>query len=387
MSGKQLRHRANIIFAAGLMIVTTVAAHGQSASDHDSWEIIVGERGPIPSGFDSGSWAVTSTQEFRGALYLGTSTDSPYGAEVWRTSGGNTFTNVVSSGFGNPDNSEIPAMVEFKGQLYVGTSNYDYQGGDSGARLWRTGDGSAWSLVSTAGFGDPDTGHLRSLAVFNGALYVGLGKRFASAPDDDYSVQIWRSFSGDPGSWERVYEETTSGAVQYVAETLISFNGYLYCVLADPAVWSYPKLRRTADGVLWESVEDFDLQCWFSEGARTTAAVHGSHLYVSSGTMTGGGLCRTSDGLSWEPLDDVWVSQLHVATGVLYAGQREGGLIASTDGLDWQETGPAEINGSVRAIASHRGELYVGSYNYVEGCELWRDPTDGKVQSFDSFLR
>lgn len=206
-------------------------------------------------------------------------------------------------------------MAVFGVHLYAGTSNHDYAGGDSGARLWRTPDGVTWELVSSPGFGDRYTGHLRSLAVFDGALYVGLGKRNAAPPLYDYSVEIWRSTTGDAGTWELVFEEETSVTQRYVAEALVVFNDQLYCVLADPESFQYPKLRRTSDGTSWEEIPDFDLQCGFGFGDTATAAVFGQDLYVASVTNLGGGpICRSRDGVTWEPLDGP-VTELAVFRG------------------------------------------------------------------------
>ena len=366
---------AAIVLSPGALVHADSGGGLEKGSGDSFWQLLVGDRAGMPAGFDQDSWAVTAMQEWGGALYLGASTDpsSSYGCQVWRTTDGLTFTQVVKDGFGDSDNTELPAMAVFQEHLYAGTSNYDYGGDDSGARLWRTADGVTWELVSSPGFGDPHTGHLRSLAVFDGALYVGLGKRYAVPPRYESSVQIWRSNSGQPGSWALVFEEETSPSELYVADALVVFGNQLYCVLADPETWLYPKLRRTTDGTHWEEVPDFDLQCWFDRGESASATVLGDHLYVAIiSNLDGGLLCRSRDGVTWEPVPDVLVTKLATFAGALYAGRPYGGVLRSANGLVWEGLGPGEINGAVHAFGSLRGRLYVSSMNPHQGCEVWR---------------
>jgi hypothetical protein len=237
---------AAFVSVSGPMSHADPGGAGASVPGGSDWQLVVGEGRGIPAGFDKDGWAVTATQAWNGAVYLGVSAHPSYGCQIWRTADGVTFTQVAPDGFGNSDNTEVPAMAVFGAHLYAGTSNHDYAGGDSGARLWRTPDGVTWELVSSPGFGDRYTAHLRSLAVFDGALYVGLGKRNAAPPLYEYSVEIWRSPTGQSGTWELVYEEETSVTQRYVAEALVVFNDQLYCVLADPE--SFPACSRERPG-------------------------------------------------------------------------------------------------------------------------------------------
>ncbi len=69
---------------------------------------------------------------YNGALYLATM-NTTNGAEVWRTTDGLTWTQVVSDGFGDKD-TFAAELIPFEGYLYAWTSNYT-----TGQRVYRTG--------------------------------------------------------------------------------------------------------------------------------------------------------------------------------------------------------------------------------------------------------
>ncbi len=99
-------------------------------------------------------------------------------------------------------------VLVFKEQLYLGMEA-DNQ---LGARLWRTRSGvrlpwnqADWEEVSTAPgafpFGVTDLAeadHIDSLAEFNGQLFVSTAAR----GDPPAGTRVFRSPSGDPGTWE-----------------------------------------------------------------------------------------------------------------------------------------------------------------------------------------
>jgi hypothetical protein len=96
---------------------------------------------------------VLSLEVFDGQLYAGTSNWTD-GGQVWRTTDGTAWTAVSEIGFGSAytaTNRGLMDMIEFNGQLYVSTG-----GGDAGGQIWRSVNGTDWTQVEGAGFGDPD---------------------------------------------------------------------------------------------------------------------------------------------------------------------------------------------------------------------------------------
>ena len=74
------------------------------------------------------------------------------GGQIWRTVNGTAWSQVSSSGFGEAANYGAQSLVEFDHHLYAGTRN------DSGCEVWRdaallfadgfeSGDTSEWSAV------------------------------------------------------------------------------------------------------------------------------------------------------------------------------------------------------------------------------------------------
>jgi hypothetical protein len=236
--------------------------------------------------------------------------------------------------------------------------------------------------VSTPGFGDATAGHLRSLAEFNGYLYAGLlqTQTIYQPPNYLWRVQIWRSSSGNPGTWSLAYEyaDVTSNYHPEAAEALVEFENQLYCLLAPWDVGS-PRLIRTANGTDWTEVTDFGLQCGGFGYTEASAAVLHGHLYALSfySYLEGGPLCRSEDGSVWEPVtlpNGNWVTALDSALGVLYAGHAWAGVAQTIDGLNWDYPGPSELYDPVQALGVFERSLYVGTRDLGGGCEVWRYP-------------
>jgi streptogramin lyase len=164
------------------------------------WRSTSGDTGDwtrvVANGFgDASNWSAVSLEAFNGHLYAGTENDNT-GAEAWRTDDGTTWLQVNADGFGDPANWSI-TLEAFDDYLYAGTYNY-WDSDNPGAELWRCQqcDGSDWYQIPIAkGFGDTENRAIRSLAVFDGALYA-LTYNFTTG------MQVWRSIDG--AYWEQV---------------------------------------------------------------------------------------------------------------------------------------------------------------------------------------
>lgn len=112
--------------------------------------------------------------------------DTSEGGEIWRYKPGATVNSgiwqqEVVAGFGNLTNLGIRIMAVYNNQLFAGTHNLD-----QGAELWRrtmdTADRTGqWQVISVAGFDSNENNSVRSMAVFNGKLYLGTANNESGA--------------------------------------------------------------------------------------------------------------------------------------------------------------------------------------------------------------
>jgi len=155
------------------------------AYNNTSVNQLIGENGILPSGFgDPNNSEVGVIIEFKGYLYAGIR-NSKEGCQVWRTKNiDETWEQVVTNGFGNKDNTWAMEAEIFNDYLYMGTMNWN------GCELFRTQDGITWESViggesnTKAGFGQTDI-YVWSMEVYNNHLYLGT----------QYGT-IWRSADG-----------------------------------------------------------------------------------------------------------------------------------------------------------------------------------------------
>ena len=108
--------------------------------------------------------------------------------------GGATWHRItaVGNGFGDTNNTDIAALVEFNGWLYATTGNKS-----EGGQLWRAPLGSAtnwnsatpWEQVVSGGFDSTNNSELHRIIAGGGCLWVSV----ASGPKLE---QVWRSADG-----------------------------------------------------------------------------------------------------------------------------------------------------------------------------------------------
>jgi hypothetical protein len=262
----------------------------------------------------SANIAIAVLEPFNGILYAGT-----WGtAQVWHTENGTSWTQLLTTW--SVSNTDVIDMIEYNGHLYVGTSNA------AGGELWRT-DGTTWEQVVSGGFGDAMNVSMNNIAVFSNALYVA-----TQNSSDDH--QVWRSMSGDAGSWSKVVDHLGGYGVMQV------YKNQLYLGMGGDKA----ELWRTSNGLAWTPI--------FTDGlgeenpfVASMAAFNG-YLYIGMANGgTGGQLWRSANGQQWTP---VFKNGLGNPDNVrLY------GLIASNE------------------------HLYAVFSNLVTGAEVWRMAADG----------
>ena len=181
---------------------------------------------------------VSSMAVYGGVLYAGIGNTVTDG-EVWRFNGTNAWTKIGGdgvSGSWNTNYEQIESMVAYNGKLYAGLGNSTGDG-----EVWEY-NGSAWTQIGgdslNSSWLDGQYEQVKSLSVYNGRLYAGLGN---TAGDGE----VWEL---DGSSWSRVGGSgVNSSWTVNTVETVRSFGVYkgkLYAGLGDTAnvdaaIWSY----------------------------------------------------------------------------------------------------------------------------------------------------
>ena len=218
------------------------AGLGNSNGDSEVWEWNGSAWTKIGGDTLNSSWStaynkVSAMTIFDGKLYAGLGSGAGeaevwyWNGSAWTKMGGDT----VNSSWDSSSFEQVDALTTYNGQLYagLGTSTGD-------AEVWKY-NGSSWSLVG----GDEvnsswTTGtyeRAKSLAVYNGKLYAGLGNGAGEGEVWVWNDSEWEQYGGDSlrASWTNVVEEVSCLGV---------YKGKLYAGLgltqnADAAIWSF----------------------------------------------------------------------------------------------------------------------------------------------------
>ncbi len=237
------------------------------------------------------NWAVWSLGSFKNQLYASTGNHHT-GAEVYRYDAhANAWEQVVENGFGDDVNRAVNWFTEFKGKFYASTWN----GGDGG-QIWRsaTGDAGSWQKVVDKGFNDEANNEIMAMAVFKDYLYAGTWVY----DTNHHGAEIWRSPTGDNGSWSWVFKDAISGNNHNSAFLSMQvFNDALYATTQNEEDGG--EIWRTTDGVNWSkaALSGFGN----SDNIRIVSlAVFGGYLYAGTwNSETGAQIWRTNDGSHW----------------------------------------------------------------------------------------
>ena len=332
---------------------------------------------------------MSSLVEFNGQLYAGTG-DWDKGGRIWRSSDGVNWTAVNQPGFGDAANSVIISMIVFDGQLYASTG----WGGGVG-QIWRSSDGENWVSIVPDGFGNPNNYSIERFVIFNDALYASTG-------NDADGSGIWRSVTGNAGSWTPVVQSGNGNSNNNHVNSFVLFDGYLYAAgenwVDGAQVW------RTANGANWTVVS--------ANGFGNANNIHiGSiiefkgMLYASTrNDVTGAEIFRSSNGTTWtkvidsginDPVnmkfeslfdfnDQMYVTANNYETGLKVWQSDDGTTFAQLidDGFGDSNNVSTLWNSAMIGFKNH---LYIGTNNSANGGELWR--YDIKSDSgFDLFL-
>ena len=286
---------------------------------------------------DSQNWGAWTLGSFNDVLYASTGNFGT-GAEVYRYISGN-WEQVVSGGFGDSNNRGVDWFTEFNGSLYAGIwSEWDDSG--SSGEIWRssTGDNGSWTQVVDGGFDSINNIEVQSLVEFDGYLYGGTWVADTAV----HRAEIWRSASGDNASWARVVDDAVFGESQNIAiMSMETFNGNLYAATLNDATGG--ELWHTSNGTVWTQANTSG----FGNGNNTrivSLAVFDGNLYAGTrNEVAGGQLWRSANGTNWS----------------LVTGNGFGNI----------------ENNEFASLTFFNNELIAVMENYETGAEVWRSAT------------
>lgn len=145
-------------------------------------------------GFGMGGYPIGSMETFNGKIYAGL-WNKP-GGGILRSSNGKTWSQFTPS-FTGTETTTLFDMQVFEKFLYIGVADSDVD--SKSGEIWRT-NGVTWTQVVDGGFGVANNYGVNSLAVFNGYIY-------AATSTDGGVFQIYRSSTGNAGSWSVVVSD------------------------------------------------------------------------------------------------------------------------------------------------------------------------------------
>lgn len=240
------------------------------------------------NGFGDRNDQAAALETFNGQLYAGTDNwiDN---FDIYRTSDGQTWEQARNF----PFTGGVLDMTVFNGQLYASTG---WGADNSAARILRTSNGTTWEEVATAGFGVDDNRAMDTLAVFQNKIYISV----SNSAGDSGSVSIYRSDSGNSGTWMPVVTGGKGDINNHLIPAMAEFNGFLYAGVQNKVAGT--RIWRTSDGITWNQVNTDG----FGEANNyetITLAVFKGQLYAGTiNNVTGGQIWRTSNGTTWTPV-------------------------------------------------------------------------------------
>jgi hypothetical protein len=296
-------------------------------------------------------------------------------ARIWRSRAGvrvpagmADWEQVVSNGFDGStgcevtppttDNDHIDGLEPFGGYLYASTAMQT--GTKRGTQVWRsaTGDPGTWVRVNEPGFGQPANQNFKDMIAFAGLLCGGTGNH----GDEDIApgAQVWCTdgVTPDPGRAGQLLwtQRNRSGFGQ-------AGNVKIWSSAVHGGVLYFGLEARNEDGSVWRTASIDDPDAWEQVFAPVDAGLEASRVDVLQGF-----------------------------NGNVYIGMevpRKGVRILRSESGDRHTWQPVVVDGfgsdtSGRFISDAStelgGALYVGVLDNVRGASVWRT-YDGRAWS------
>lgn len=287
----------------------------------------------------SSNWGEIDLTVFQNNIYVGVGNDS--GAQMYRSSDGTIWNSITTNGFGNTNNVYFGDM-EFGSYLYVSTIKSSASG--EGAEIWRSssGDSGSFTQVNTDGFGDSQNRGIEAMVIFGDYLYAG------TCYNSTTGAEVWRSSDGS--TWTQVNSDGFGSAANYCIRSLKVYSSQIYAGLGNSTIGA--QLYRSSDGTTWSQVvsdglgdtnnSDFSLLEEFNSNlyAGTINGSTGTELWRSSTGNSSSFSQVNTDGFGNS--NNIWSSyQGAIINGTFWIGTRNdtngGQLWSSTNGTTWTQ--------------------------------------------------
>jgi hypothetical protein len=333
---------------------------------------------------------------------------------------------MVTKPFSGPGNQYIFSTTPYgDGFVTVGEDFQDDQ--HVTGRVWMSGDGSAWSTVSSDAFANAEV----DLVATSGASLVAIGRARQGASSGPWPTLVWVSEDGDV--WNRLGADdhpltdadvigVTSTTTGYVAWGLRGDRPVI-ALSPDGRTWTEASIGREFDHAVVQNVQPvaggfaaigyrlpvdggttkpptYTNAAWWSPEGRAWTAADVEPGYGLGGLFTGtdgllavgghscGGcispatLWRSSDGRSWTAAgSDVQGFPLYASDGtriVRYEWQSSHEIFESLDGFTWRRIGalnPMSVYG-----------FTIGAHGFLISDSIPRNGPDDEVDGGVRFV-
>ncbi len=325
--------------------------------DGESWERI-GEPG---MNGNAKNFCLTSLAWLAGQLYVG----------VWNQSeGGSMFRGhadapnpvdikwetITSDAFGNRRNWGFTHIREFKGNLYAGCFNLT-----QGSEVWRSdsGDPGSWTMVIPKGWGSPANSDTTMMIDDGKHLYVGTE---SARKIDEVGMQLWRTdgeLAPPYDQWELVNTEGFGNPRNHNICGLAILKGKIYA-----GTWNRTQGLEVWRATIAEKAPFTDWEKVNENGFGDKENIYTCTMVTLADTVFVGSIGTFKT-----------VPELFTLPKTKLVNAHGGTLAKSTDGTTWELV---DIPGfmddpqiGIQWIATFQGKLYIGSQTFGRPMELW----------------
>jgi len=328
------------------------------SKDAEAWERI------SPDGFNGNvhNFTVAGFVWIGDYLYAGTWNQND-GAAMFRANADApsasdvTWETIVEGGFSNPRNWGFTHIREFKDHIYVGCFNFL-----EGSEVWRssTGDPGTWTMVCPKAWGSKVNTDSTTMLVHDGFLYLGT----ETARDAQYAegTALWRTdgaLAPPYDQWRQVNTNGFGNGRNHNICGLAEFSGKIYA-----ATWN-----QTQGFEVWRATPGPELPFPDWERVVTGALGDPASVYATCMVAMDDAIFVSSIG-AFETAPALYTLP-NAKTKTAYGGR----LIKSRDGKQWENIDapgfmdPPHLG--IQWLCPFKGKLYIGSQAIDHTMELW----------------